>query len=201
MPSMTRGAMAAARRNLAARAPADARLRAFLVFVEARRDRAVRLAFRLLRGDAAAAEDVAQEAFIRAFRGLASFREDASLSTWFYRILVREAQRHRRRQSLRRLWSRDVAEAPEPIDETPDGDPGLRRRIRDALEGLTASQREAFVLVHLEGFTIAETAAILGKATGTVKSHIHRALESLRGALADLRASSSSARRETGEHR
>jgi RNA polymerase sigma-70 factor (ECF subfamily) len=162
--------------------------RAFAAFVESRRERALRTAFRLLGGDEAAAQDVAQNAFVRAHRGLASFRGESSLDTWFFRILVREAQRHRRWQAVRRLFAGDPSEAPEPVDPRPVGDPALRRRIARALERLPRGQREAFVLVHLEEQTIVEAAAVLGKAVGTVKSHLHRALASLRRELADLGA-------------
>ena len=159
---------------------------AFAAFVEARRERAVRVAYRLLAGDSDAAEDVAQNAFLRAHRALAGFRGESSIDTWFYRILLREVQRHRRWRGLR-LWLGGAAElAPEPEDERASGDPGLRRRIVDALERLSPAQREVFVLVHLEEQSVAETAAVLGKAIGTVKSHLHRALESLRHELADL---------------
>src|SRR5687767_7267678 len=78
----------------------------FDAFVNGYRDRAVRIAWRLLGGDAAA-EDVAQEAFARAHRGLARFRDDAKLSTWFYRILVNEVRRHQRWRMLRGAWSGD----------------------------------------------------------------------------------------------
>jgi len=158
----------------------------FARFAEARRSRALRLAFRLLGGDQATAEDVVQNAFLRAHRGLASFRGEASLDTWFYRILVREVQRQRRWQGLRRLFWADPETSPEPADTRPARDPGLRRRIADALERLSAGQREAFVLVHLEELTIAEAADLLGKAVGTVKSHLHRALTTLRSELSDL---------------
>jgi RNA polymerase sigma-70 factor (ECF subfamily) len=161
--------------------------RAFGAFVEARRERAVRMAFRLLGGDAAAAEDVAQNAFARAYRGLGGFRGEASLDTWFFRILVREVQRHRRWHAVRRLFQGDPEAAPEPVDPQPAGDPALRRRIAAALERLSAAQREVFVLVHLEGFTLVEAAEVLGKAVGTLKSHLHRALASLRRELSDLR--------------
>src|SRR5437867_1065433 len=76
----------------------------FDAFVNDYRDRAVGIAWRMLGGDGAAAEDVAQEAFARAYRALAGFREDAKLSTWFYRILVNEVRRHQRRGALRRMW-------------------------------------------------------------------------------------------------
>lgn len=170
-----------------ATADGDLELR-FAAFVDAHRERARRLAWRLVGGDDAAADDVAQEAFVRAWLGLARFRGDASLGTWFYRILVRQAAQHRRWRGLRELWgglgNPDAAD-PRP---RPDGDPALRARIQAALAGLPRGQREAFVLVHLEEFTVAETAEILGKAVGTVKSHLHRALTALRRELGDLAA-------------
>ena len=158
----------------------------FVAFCEKRRERALRLAFRLLGGDQATAEDVVQSAFLRAHRAFASFRREASLDTWFYRILVNEVQRQRRWSALRRLFGADPETAPPPVDPTPARDPGLRRRIASALEKLSAGQREAFVLVHLEELTVNEAAEVLGKAAGTVKSHLHRALATLRRELADL---------------
>ena len=157
----------------------------FAEFVAKHRDRAVSLAWRLV-GDVAAAEDIAQEAFIRAFRGLGGFREEARMSTWFYRILVNEARRH-----LRWRWVRDrvAAEMPDDVGDpraTPNGDPALRERVRRALARLPRGQREAFVLVYLEGMTITEAASVASRADGTIKSHLHRALASLRRELADL---------------
>jgi RNA polymerase sigma-70 factor, ECF subfamily len=166
--------------------PAEEAAKDFSAFVESRCERAIRVAYRLVGGDQAAAEDVAQNAFVRAYRALGSFRGESSLDTWFYRILVREAHRHRRWHAVRKLWNGDAEEAPEPVDERPVGDPKLRRRILTALDRLSPSQRDTFVLVHLEGFTVTDAALTLGKATGTVKSHLHRALETLRGELRDL---------------
>lgn len=174
----------------------------FASFVERRRDQAVRLAFRLLGGDEPAAEDVAHNAFLRAHRALPRFRGASSIDTWFYRVLVREVQRHRRWQAVRRLWNADIERTPEPADERPAGDPGLRRRIIAALDHLSRSQREVFVLVHLEDISVTDTAEILGKAGGTVKSHLHRALESLRDDLADLRTlAAESKQAPEGEYR
>jgi len=164
----------------------DQALADFDAFVAKRRDRAVRIAYRLLGGDAGAAEDAAQNAFLRAFLGLARFRGEASLDTWFYRILLREVARQRRRRALQLVFGFEGSGAAEPADPRPQPDPALRRRIAAALGRLTRAQREVFVLVHLEGFTLAEAAAITGKALGTLKSHLHRALTSLRADLADL---------------
>ncbi len=158
----------------------------FQAFVSAHRERAVRLAWRLTGGDAAAAEDVAQDAFYKAYKGMAQFRAESGLATWYYRILVRQAQKYRRWRAVRERWSNlRVAEEPDsPRNKPPD--PGLRRRIAHALNHLPRGQREVFILVHLEGFAANEAAAILNKSAGTVKSHLHRGLQSLRTALADL---------------
>jgi RNA polymerase sigma-70 factor (ECF subfamily) len=163
----------------------DVELR-FAEFVASHRERAIRLAWRLVGGDPAAAEDVAQEAFLRALRGIDRFREEASLSTWFYRILVRQAHSHRRWRDVRRRWHGETNE--EPPDPRPEavGDPGLRWRIARALDRLSRGQREVFVLIHMEGFTVREAAALLGRSEGTVKSHLHRALTALRDDLRDL---------------
>lgn len=159
--------------------------REFEAFVDSHRDRAVRLAWRLVGGDHAAAQDVTQDAFVSAYRSLAKFRGEANLSTWFYRILVRKAHSYRRWLAVRTLWSGEAADLPHPAVDAP-GDPALRRRITEALARLTRRQREAFVLVHLEGFTVREAAELMGSREGTLKSHLHRALRHLRVDLAEL---------------
>jgi RNA polymerase sigma-70 factor (ECF subfamily) len=156
-------------------------------FVEEHRERALSLAWRLLGSDSAAAEDVVQDAFVRAYRGLARFREDAKLSTWYYRILVREVRRHQRWRSLlearRRLWA---SAEPPPNRALELREPTLRPRIAAALDVLSRGQREAFVMVHLESFSVREVAEALGKSEGTIKSHLHRALRTLRSELAEV---------------
>jgi RNA polymerase sigma-70 factor (ECF subfamily) len=158
----------------------------FGAFFEVNVERARRLAWRLVDGDDAAAEDVVQDAFVKAYRGLARFRGDSQVESWFYRIVVNEAHNYRRWRRVREAWNAAWAEdVPDPASGTP-GDPKLRERIASALEGLSRTQREAFVLVHLEGFTVRDAAAVLGRSEGTVKTHLHRALRKLRRRLADL---------------
>jgi RNA polymerase sigma-70 factor (ECF subfamily) len=168
--------------SLALAAPADPPDVRFRQFVQAYRTRAVGLAWRLCGGDAQGAEDIAQDAFLRAHRALPRFRSDARLETWFFRILIRCAHNHRRSQSRREQAMPPSVDSVSP----PLPDPGLQQRIGLALDTLSRSQREAFVLVHLEGFTLAETAAILKRSTGTIKTHLHRALPRLRAELGDL---------------
>jgi RNA polymerase sigma-70 factor (ECF subfamily) len=158
----------------------------FHLFVASHRARALRLAWRLVGGDDAAAEDVIQEAFIKAYRALGQFREEASLATWFYQIVVRQAHNYCRwrtvRETWRALWPGGLPHAAAQAS----GDPLLRRRIAKALAQLSGSQKEAFVLVHMEGFSVREASALMEKPEGTVKSHLHRALQALRSELADL---------------
>ena len=93
--------------------------RRFSAFVATHRDRARRVAWRLLGGDESAAEDVAQDAFVKAYRALGRFREDSKLETWFYRILVRQAHNHRRWRALRRPWiGASGEEAPRPWSDS-----------------------------------------------------------------------------------
>jgi len=165
-------------------APVDLEER-FGAFAVSHRDKARRLAWRLIGGDEAAAEDVVQDAFVRAYRALSGFREDSSLETWFYRILVNQAHKHRRWRAVRERW-RGVWDEQNAVSPVDPGDPALRRRISRALDQLTRRQREAFVLVHFEGFTVRETADLLATPEGTLKSHLHRALKALRIELEDL---------------
>ncbi len=171
-------------KEIALALPAASRELRFRALLHGHRERVVSLAWRLTGGDRAVAEDVAQEALVRAWNGLPRFREEARLETWLYRIVVREAASWRRRQAVRGFLGGlrgSKEQAAPPVER----DGGLKRRIAAALDKLSAGQREAFVLVHLEGFTVAEAAATLGKAEGTVKSHLHRALATLRVDLKD----------------
>ena len=159
----------------------------FSVFVETNRSRAIGLAWRLLGPDQHAAEDIVQQAFLKAWDKLEGFRGEAELSTWFYTIVIRQVRSHQRRMAIRRKFAfMDRFDAARPAF-APVGDTGLRQRISEALHCLSAGQREAFVLVHLEGYTITEAARVLNRSPGTIKSHLHRALKGLRERLGDLK--------------
>ena len=164
---------------------ADATEARFDAFVRVHRDKAVALAWQLTGGDRSAAEDIVQEAFLRAYQGLDGFRDASKLSTWFYRIVVRQAHNHRRWRSVRERGQRLLRRTPSSLSP-PTSDFALQRRILQALDTLPRGQREVFVLVHLQDFTVREASETLGKALGTVKSHLHRALARLRRELDDL---------------
>jgi RNA polymerase sigma-70 factor (ECF subfamily) len=139
------------------------------------------------------AEEVAQEAFIRIFRGLTKFRGDAALATWIYRLAVNAALSHRARRPPAPTDAQgDEIEAAtgdlggdgraEPIH----GDAVLRTRLEEALARLPAGYRTVVVLHDVEGLEHEEVAAILGCHVGTSKSQLHKARAKLREILATV---------------
>jgi RNA polymerase sigma-70 factor (ECF subfamily) len=154
--------------------------RAFARLVEAHQSR-VRLQLRrLTRGDAALADDLAQETFVQAWLHLAEFRGDARLATWLHRIALTRFLQHARRPRLPVEWQGD--DAPDPGHD-PRPAEGLGRDVERALQALTEVQRLAVVhCFHLD-LSHAEAAQVLGLPLGTLKSHLDRAKTRLRALL------------------
>ena len=159
--------------------------RAFRALVERYADRAHGLALRIVRTPADA-EEVAQDAFVRAWLALPRFRGEASFSTWLYRIVARRA--FDRAAVLRRRSGRETdIEAAEETAAKGTGsnaDEGrLRaRRMERLVAGLPEAQRAAVTLFYYEGRSVEQVAASLGMPQGTVKTHLSRARARLRDA-------------------
>jgi len=159
-----------------------------------------RLLYRVARSvvrDDSEAEDVVQEAYVRAFTGLAEFRGEASLSTWLTRIALNEALGRLRRQrptvdlkALDAVQERDRTHIiPFPLMPT-QTDPErtaaqreIRRVLQQAIDGLPEPFRVVFVLRDVEEMSVEETAAHLGLRRETVKTRLFRARRLLRRAL------------------
>ncbi len=154
-----------------------------------------RLALRVT-GNAAAAEDAVQEAFLRAFRFLSRFDQRAEFSTWLHRIAVNAAIDQTRRTRRERRHRIDLPpEGDLAFVELATGEAGperralaaeIRRRTGAALAELSPAERTAFVLRHYEGRSIAEIASTLGKRENAIKQSVFRAVRKLRLALAPL---------------
>ena len=131
------------------------------------------------------AEDAAQEAFVRAYKSIGSFRGDAEFSTWLYRIVTNV--------SLNRLKAEQRRDAREVRQENmlqavPDNNPGPlllehRDHIERALHELPTMQRAVVLLRHFDGLSTRQVSRILGCSEGTVKTHLFRALQKLRKRL------------------
>jgi len=132
-----------------------------------------------LSGSASEGEDLAQEVFVQVYRKLGSFRGEAALGTWIYRLATNLCLDHLRR---RRVPGRET----EPLDEAMP--PATRTRpltadamdLERAIARLPEGYRAAFVLHDVEGFNHHEIGAILGIAEGTSKSQVHKARLKLR---------------------
>jgi RNA polymerase sigma-70 factor (ECF subfamily) len=147
-------------------------------------DRVYRLAFRLA-GDAELAKEFTQDAFVRAFERLATFRGDSALSTWLHAITVSVALNGLRK--VRRLKREVQLEHAESLgSDRPRSDPLLRQRLDEAIDKLPTGYRTVFLMHDVQGFTHEEIGAALGIEVGTSKAQLFRARARLRERLADL---------------
>lgn len=138
------------------------------------------------------AYDIAQDVFVKAWRGIGGFKREAGFYTWLYRIAINTTLSHRRKQ-LRRgsmlSLDRPTADAEQSLHEAvPDEGPGpeteaVRREeviaVREAIRELDDDFNEVLVLRDLEGLAYEEIAEILQCPVGSVKSRIHRARKKL----------------------
>lgn len=156
--------------------------RAFQGLVEAYQDRVYALALRIVRSPEEA-EEVAQDAFVRAWRALPRFRGEARFSTWLYRIAVRRAFDGAAGLRVRRQREAGLDDdvACTRAAEAPGAD-APRRRLEHLVAELPAVQRAAITLYYYEDRAVAEVARILDLPDGTVKTHLHRARAALRRA-------------------
>ncbi|WP_270887074.1 RNA polymerase sigma factor SigM [Pedococcus sp. 5OH_020] len=142
------------------------------------RDRMWAVALRTT-GNRELAADCVQDAFISAFRRAESYRGDAAVTTWLHRIVVNAClDRLRRDKPTRELPELELADkhdAHAAVD--------VRLDVREALARLPEGQRLALVLVDMHGLSVAEAAAVLGVAEGTVKSRCSRGREALAALL------------------
>jgi RNA polymerase sigma factor (sigma-70 family) len=136
---------------------------------------------RVLGGTPELADDLAQETFIKAHRGLRGFRGDASFLSWLCAIASNEMRAEWRRRQ-RRAEFLDVEQA---IGTQELADPACGNDLAFALEALTEAQRAALVLCFEHGLTHEEAATALGCPLGTLKSHISRGKARLRHWLAE----------------
>jgi RNA polymerase sigma-70 factor, ECF subfamily len=150
------------------------------------RDRLWAVALRTM-GDADEAADALQDAMISAFRRAADFRGDSAVTTWLHRIVVNACL-----DRMRRRAARPVAGGEHDLDllsrtpqAAPDQDVALD--VLAALRTLVPDQRAALVMVDMLGYSVADTAEILGVSPGTVKSRCARGRARLLPQLAHLR--------------
>lgn len=170
---------------------------AFDLLVRKYQHKVVKLVMRYMR-DPADAEDVAQEAFVKAYRALPQFRGDSAFYTWLYRIAINTAKNalvSRSRSPLE--YDLDLQNSDESYEahgrladaETPEGlllAEEIRSIVNQAIESLPEDLRTAIVLRELEGLSYEDIAAAMDCPVGTVRSRIFRAREAIDRKLAEV---------------
>jgi RNA polymerase sigma-70 factor, ECF subfamily len=178
--------------------PADAELArragrgeqdAFDLLVRRHTNRMYRVALRVV-GDPAEAEDVVQDAWVSAWRGLPGFRAESQVGTWLYRVVTNTALAHLRR---RRPTVPLDEEAAQLADASGGYDPERRAlagervaAVTRAIASLEPGQRVPLVLRELEGLSYEEVAAIVGTSVPALRSRLHRARVALLAKLKEL---------------
>ncbi len=172
---------------------------AFEQLVRAYDQSVLRLAMNLLRSPEDA-HDVYQEAFLRVYKNLQSFRFDCSFHTWLYRIVTNLCLDHMRKRKVRKEDTAILATADGPLDrmdavpeERVDGDPQrylfsgqIRRRIKEVLGELTPRERMVFELRHYQGLRLRRIGEVLGTTEEAAKNCLFRATQKMRAALGDF---------------
>lgn len=155
---------------------------AFRILYEGHVGRIYALCLRLA-GDAARAEELVQDTFVRAWEKLPSFRGDSAFGTWLFRIAVNAALAERRATG-RREARIGLAADPDVLPAAGrTADPGDRMDMEQAIAGLPPGARAVFLLYDVEGYQHSEIAEMTGIAEGTSKTQLFRARRLLREAL------------------
>ncbi len=173
---------------------------AYRVLVERHSRGLFRLAYRMT-GNEQDAEEIVQDAFLRAFRKLGQFESRANFGTWVYRIAVNCALDRRRKRSAeerhRASPADDDTDAPRAIEQRASASPApdrlalsaeLGKQIVSALDALSPAERAAFVMRHWQGCAIEEIAQALHLRNNATKNTVFRAVQKLRRALEPLLA-------------
>ena len=164
---------------------------AFQTLVERHRSLVYRVAYQFS-GRHHDADDIAQEVFIKVYRSLGRFRQDAQFTSWLYRIAMNACIDHGRRHA----FGASADEADTALANHPAGEPGpeahvyageVGQALEAAIDGLPPRQRLIFVMRHFEDLKLIEIAEALGLAEGTVKRQLHAAVHRLRRILRDAR--------------
>lgn len=164
-------------------------VRAFEELMESHESRIYAIALRMM-GNREDAQDCAQEAMVRIYRAMGSFKGQSALATWIYRITMNTCLDELRRRKARKVTSLDslvdTGWAPTDTGDTPE-EHGLRvekqTALNQAIQSLPDDMRAAIILRDVKGYSYDEIAAILDANVGTIKSRISRGREKLREIL------------------
>ena len=160
-----------------AQAAANGNVAAFAELVRLHQGKLRAFLRRMARGDHALADDLAQDAFLEAYRKIGQFRAEGTFASWLYRIGYSRYLMHARKHKLEPL-----DETIEPAHET-EGALHAKLDLEAALARIHPARRAALTLCFAEGYSHEEAAKIMGVPLGTLKSHVLRGREEVRAML------------------
>jgi len=193
-PTSRDSELAASVKSLVLAGDRDAARERFAELVTRQQRRAVRIAYNYLR-DAHDADEAVQDAFLKVFTHIGSYREEYPFEVWFTRILVNGCLDLRKARTRRLRWAlpmssqpSNVQALPEPAAQQPSPEDRLMsseraRQITSAVEQLPDRQRLVFTLCHIAEHTTSEVSQALGLSEATVRVHLFRAVRKLRKLL------------------
>ncbi len=178
----------------------DGQTRAFDELVK-RHSRRLHAMIMQMVGSEADAYDVAQEAFMKAFRSLRYFNGQSAFYTWLYTIAANQARNFLRKRKREHTYSLDNTENGDPLEKSADladkglvSDPvrgahisDLKAKLKEALAQLSPNHREVVTLCDIMGLTYPEISQMLNISEGTLRSRLHYAHKQLQGILAEER--------------
>lgn len=137
---------------------------------------------RMLAYDTAKAEDMVQELFVRVWTYRKEYRSDQPFASWLYAMAYNLCKNEYRHETIRRAYVEELLQREEATHEPTEAmeRDEQRQRLRQAVQSLPTTQRDAFLLHYDEELTIPEVAHIVGCPEGTVKSRLYAALESVK---------------------
>lgn len=149
-----------------------------------------RIVFSLVRNEAET-DEIVQQTFVLAFKGLKKFRGDSRIETWLIKIALNSTRTYFRKRKFLSFFYDNEGNAADIKDDTqntekPAENGAVKKRIDQAITGLPPRQKEVFVMKHLNGFSIAEISQVLNIAQGSVKANIFKAIKNLQKYLEDF---------------
>jgi RNA polymerase sigma-70 factor (ECF subfamily) len=161
---------------------------AYRVLVERHMKHAYNVAYGFV-NDHDDAEDLAQESFVRAYQSIRSFRGDAGVGTWLFRIVTNLSLNRVRQKKL--TASREVRDGEtlhaQGSHHEPSYDQDVRQLLERSLHELPTLQRAVVILRHLNGLSTRQVSAILSCSEGTVKTHLHRGIQRMKSNMSFLK--------------
>lgn len=161
----------------------------YAALVDRYKSMAYTTAYRMV-GDAASADDIAQESFIAAYKALAKFRRDSRFSTWLYSIVMNKSRDFLRaeRETVGLDEISDVRQSPLPSPERTARHHQERDALQQALDQLPRDYREVLILKHIEELEYQEISRILAVGVPALKVRAHRGREMLKRLLTEMGA-------------